>query len=129
MKKQEDKLAKRLIVVVILLFVSWVLLLVFSGCSGPGKMVAEGYLVTVEEGIQLKWDRVETAAQADSFIWEKTGLIVKTDSLIGTTYPYWDMKNGRQYIYVEKQGIYRRKPDGKKRWRMYDEFLLITNDH
>jgi hypothetical protein len=97
-------------------------MLLAASCS-PGQMVGTGYLVTVEEGIQMKWDRVETAEQADRFVFEKTGLQVKTDSLIGTTYPYWDMKNGRKYIYVERKGIYQRRPGGKKRWRVYDESL------
>lgn len=97
-------------------------MLLAASCS-PGQMVGTGYLVTVEEGIQMKWEKVETASEADRFIFEKTGLQVKTDSLIGTTYPYWDMKNGRKYIYVGKQGIYQRRPGGKKRWRVYDEQL------
>ena len=102
-------------------------LAVTTSCS-PGQMVGTGYLVTIEEGIQMKWDRVETAEQADQFIFEKTGLVVKTDSLIGTTYPYWDMKNGRKYFYVERKGIYQRRENGKKRWRVYDEQLEILNN-
>jgi hypothetical protein len=98
------------------------ILAVTVSCS-PGKMVGTGYLVTVENGRMMKWEKVETAAQADSFIWEKTGLQVKTDRMLGNDLPYWDMKSGRRYIYVEKKSVYQRKPDGKKRWRVYDEEL------
>lgn len=97
--------------------------MLMAGCS-PGEMVGTGYLVTVEKGILVKWDRLETAAEVDHFIREKAGLTVNTDSLIGTDRLYYDLKNGDGwYVYVERQGIYQRKPDGKKRWRVYDEDL------
>jgi hypothetical protein len=104
-------------------WVSALFILALTVSCSPGEMVGTGYLATVEEGIMVKWDRVETAEQADRFVFKKTGLVVKTDSLIGDVLPYWDLEHGRQYIYVEKKGIYQRKPRGKKRWRVYDEQL------
>ena len=114
---------------VLVLFALIVLALVFSSCGGPGQLTGTGYLVTIEKGIMMKWDRLETAAQADSFIYQKAGLTVKTDSLIGTDRLYFDMKNGDGwYVYVEQQGIYQRKPDGRKRWRIYNEEIKISNN-
>lgn len=123
------KLVDGVIAFVLVLFALIVLALVFSSCGGPGQLTGTGYLVTVEKGIMMKWDRLETAAQADSFIYQKAGLIVKTDSLIGTDRLYFDMKNGDGwYVYVEQQGIYQRKPDGRKRWRIYNEEIKISNN-
>jgi hypothetical protein len=42
--------------------------------------------------------------------------ISKLDSLIGTDRLYYDLKNGDGwYVYVEKQGIYQRRENGKRR--------------
>lgn len=125
----KKNLVDGVIAFVLVLFALIVLALVFSSCGGPGQLTGTGYLVTIEKGIMMKWDRLETAAQADSFIYQKAGLTVKTDSLIGTDRLYFDMKNGDGwYVYVEQQGIYQRRPGGKKRWRVYDEELEISNN-
>jgi hypothetical protein len=103
-------------------------LIAFAGCMGPGQMVSTGYLVTVEEGIQCKWDRVETSAQVDSFITRHTGLTLNTETLMGDRLPFFDFRNERFYVYAEKQGIYQRRANGKKRWRVYDEMNCSSGD-
>jgi hypothetical protein len=104
-----------------LLIVACYLLLV-AGCA-PGEMVGTGYLVTVEHGIQTKWERLENTAQVDSFVFAKTGIALQADNLIVPEYPFYQFRNGEFNIYVEMQGIYQRQENGKRRWRVYDEEL------
>jgi ABC-type proline/glycine betaine transport system substrate-binding protein len=95
------------------------LIAISAGSCTPAKKVGTGYLVTVEEGIKMQWDKVETSAEADQFILKKTGLTVCTDSIIGENPPYWDMTSGRKYIYVEKKAVYQRRPGGRKIYRYF----------
>jgi hypothetical protein len=97
-------------------------LLLVAGCA-PGEMVGTGYLVTVEHGIQTKWERLENTAQVDSFVFAKTGIALQADNLIVPEYPFYQFRNGEFNIYVEMQGIYQRQENGKRRWRVYDEEL------
>lgn len=103
-----------------------VILLFLAGCA-PGRMVGTGYLVTVQHGIKTNWDKVETPQEADAFVWKHAGLNFDTDSIIGDHYPFWTFRNGTVEVYVEKKGVYEKRPYGKKRWKMYDEELKIEN--
>lgn len=118
--EKTTKNANRAIAMVIILFVAMIVILLASSCA-PGKMVADGYLVTAEKGRQMKWERFESAAAVDSFILDKTGIDINTQTLMHDDLPFFDIRNGKWYVYVEKQGVYQRRPEGKERWRVYDE--------
>jgi hypothetical protein len=96
-----------------------IVFVLFFACCSPGKMVNTGYLVMTEQGRMIKWNRVESIAQVDTFILDKTGLKLNTANLIGAHLPYFEFMNGDFSIYVEEQGIYQRREKGKKRWRAY----------
>lgn len=94
-----------------------------AGCS-PGKMLNTAYLVSIDtkEPRDFKWQRFSTADSADAYIFKITQLELSTHRLISTDPPFYDVRNGRHYIYVEKQSLYQR-PGGKTHWKVYDEKL------
>jgi|GEM_PF-3320068 len=94
-----------------------------AGCS-PGKMLNTGYLVSIDtkEPREFVLERFESADSVDTFILENTGIELCTPELISAYPPYYDVRNGEYYIYVEKQALYQR-PGGKTHWKVYDETL------
>jgi len=107
-----------------LLFILFAIL--FTGCFSSGQLAGTGYLVTVSEKFKTDWERVETTREADIFINKITGLEFETDSLLGKNIPFWDFRNDRFYIYVEKQQFFVRNNKTRCRWRAYDEFYNIS---
>ncbi len=99
------------------------LLLLFAGCA-PGQIVRTGYLVTVTQNHRTELQKLETSAKADSFILIRTGIPLKTDSLMDTMEYFFEFRNGIFSVYAEKKGIYKRRENGKERWRMFDEKLI-----
>ena len=96
---------------------------IVTASCGPGQMVGTGYLVTVEQGVMTKWKKLDNTSRVDSFVYSKTGMQLQADSLIHPRYPFYQFRNGRYSIYVEKQGVYQRRANGKHHWRLYDEQL------
>jgi hypothetical protein len=94
-------------------------LLLVAGCS-PGELVGTGYLVSVTQQGQTTNHRVDTRAEADSIYREAVGA-----DLMGELVPFFEVKNSEVFIYVEEKGIYQRRPDGKRRWRVYVEELKL----
>jgi len=121
--KFKNKVIDTIIIVVVALCLALVSVLIFSGCA-PGQLTGTGYLVTVTEGIKTDWEKLENTAQVDSFVFAATGLTMQADSLIHPRYPFYQFRNGIFDIYVEKKGVYQRRENGKRRWKIYDEKLL-----
>ena len=93
-----------------------VLLLMLAGCS-PGRMVGTGYHTVIEHGRMVWVEKLPNTAETDAFIFEKTGLELITDSLIGKEPPCFRFYNFRYDVYVEHKAIYQRRDGGKERWR------------
>lgn len=121
-KRQANEAASWIISIVILLIVFLFLLLVFTSCIGSGTMVREGYLVSVADK-KTEVKKFENITQVDSFIFKRTGIPVNSEKMFGGILFFYEMRNEDFSIYVEKKGIYQKKPGGKERWRMYDEKL------
>lgn len=111
-----------------LLMLTSVFLILFISCA-PGKMVGTAYLVSIDtkEPKDFVWKRFETADSTDSFIFSKTQIQLSTPDLISNNPPFYDVRNGQYYIYVEKQAKYQLR-SGKRHWKVYDEKLdRLTN--
>lgn len=76
-------------------------LLLTSSCITQKKF--SNYLVTVTpNNARTQVHHLQTSIEVDSVLQKSTGLTVVTDKLITDHTPYFDMKNGKYYIYVEK---------------------------
>lgn len=61
------------------------------------------YLVTVTPNkARTQVYHLQTSIEVDSILLKNTGLTVVTDKLITDHIPYFDIKNRKYYIYVEK---------------------------
>jgi hypothetical protein len=111
-----------------LLMLASVFLILVISCA-PGKMVGTGYLVSIntKKSKDFVWKRFDTTDSTDSFIFRKTQIQVSTPDLISNNPPFYDVRNGQYYIYVEKQAEYQRH-GGKRHWKVYDEKLDCLTD-
>ena len=87
----------------------FIILLTGIGCSPCRNVTGSKYMVWVLEGAKKNHDCVENTADADAYIFKKSGLPLTTDSLIGKRKPYLYLDNGDYEIYVEKESLRRFK--------------------